>query len=97
MDKILFNRSLWTGHLRLVTLGNSWNIRITQDFTFKIVNVSGYSNFEVCGDSGIMENFGGSYLTAYNEKEGKNKYVRWGCTFVFIVTHGLKLITKRIK
>jgi len=26
---------------------------------------------EVCGDSGIMENFGGSDLTAYNKKEGK--------------------------
>jgi hypothetical protein len=74
MDVILFSASLWTGHLRIVTLGNSWNIHITQDFTFKIVKVSRHSNFEVCRDSG-MENFGWSDLTAYNEKEGKNKYV----------------------
>ena len=68
---ILPNASLWTGRLRLVTLGNSWNMHITQDFTFKIVKVPGYSNFEVCRDSGIMENFGWSDLKVYNEKKGK--------------------------
>ena len=29
MDMILFNASLWIGHLRLVTLGISWNIHIS--------------------------------------------------------------------
>jgi len=41
MDMILFNASLWTGHLRLFTLGNSWDIHIIQDITFKIVKVPG--------------------------------------------------------
>jgi len=53
--------------------------------------------FEVCGDNEMMENFGGSDLTACNEKEGKNKYVCYGWMFVFNITHGLKLIIKLIK